>query len=36
MLISDNAKTFKTSSKELIKIARSSNVIYHLNNHRIS
>ena len=35
-LISDNAKTFKTSSKELIKIARSPDVICHLKNHRIS
>ena len=35
-LISDNAKTFKISSKELIKIARSPDVICHLKNHRIS
>ena len=35
-LISDNAKTFKTSSKEIIKIARSPDVICYLKNSRIS
>ena len=35
-LISDNAKTFKTSSKEIIKIARYPDVICYLKNCRIS
>ena len=36
ILILDNAKTFKISSREVIKIARSSDGICHLKNHRIS
>ena len=35
-LISDNAKTFKTSSKEITKIVRSPDVICYLKNYRIS
>ena len=35
-LVSDNAKTFKISSNEIVRIARSSDVLCYLRNHRIS
>ena len=35
-LVSDNTKTFKTSSNEIVKIAKSSDVLCYLRNHKIS
>ena len=35
-LISDNAKTFKAASKDIVKIARSAEVTKFLNSHRVS
>ena len=35
-LISDNAKTFKTSSKEILKIAKSNEVIHFLSERRVT
>ena len=35
-LISDNAKTFKAASKDIVKIARSAEVTKLLNSHRVS
>ena len=35
-LVSDNSKTFRAASKEVKKIARAEEVLYHLTENRIS